>query len=521
MIKGISKKDELFGHPKALFMLFSTEMWERFSYYGMRALLVLFLTAATLQEGFGWNSMEALKLYGTYTGLVYLTPLFGGWLADNFLGQRKAIVIGGLLMALGHFLMVGPAVVPNLYSSQDLDVHKVLVNSNLPMGEKLTKNIIIKDFHCEKSDCVSKEITIEEGLTETVKLLNLPKEKELLAINDVKNAYNWVGWSFYLALGCLILGNGFFKPNISNTVGQLYEKGDSRRDSGFTIFYMGINLGAFFGSLICGFLGENVGWHYGFSVAGVGMLIGLLIFIIYQDKMLGQIGKKPSKEVNKNINKEQKLTAIEFDRIKVIMILAIFTVIFWAGFEQAGGAMNLYAYENTDRMLFDFEVPASWFQSLNALFIVLFAPLFASFWVKQGDNELDSPKKFALGLLLLGVGFLCMMGAAIEYGYNGSSNMLWLVGAYLFHTFGELCLSPVGLSMVTKLAPLRLGSLMMGVWFLSSAVANKVGGFVGGYTEVYGAFEIFTGIAVVSSIAAVLLYFLSNKLVEWTHGAEK
>ena len=359
-------------------------------------------------------------------------------------------------------------------------------------------------------------------MEKSVNKLNLPADQSSEILEDTKNAYNWVGWSFYLALGFLIVGNGFFKPNISNTVGKLYEEGDSRRDGGFTIFYMGINLGAFFGSLICGYLGENVGWHYGFSIAGVGMLIGLFIFIIFQDQMLGDIGKEPSQKVSRELgNKSAKLTPIEFDRIKVILILAIFTVIFWAGFEQAGGAMNLYAYEKTDRMIGSYEVPASWFQSLNALFIVLFAPVFASFWVKQGENEMASPKKFALGLGLLGLGFVCMIGAAIEYGNNGSSSMLWLVGAYLFHTFGELCLSPVGLSMVTKLAPLRLGSLMMGVWFLSSAVANKVGGFIGGYTEVYGSFEIFTGIAVVSGSAGILLYFLSDKLVSWTHGAEK
>ncbi len=513
-----------FGHPKALFMLFATEMWERFSYYGMRALLVLFLTAATLEEGFGWTSLDALALYGTYTGLVYLTPLFGGWLADNILGQRRAIVIGGVLMALGHFLMVGPAVVPDHYSGKvGVDVEKIIVQSQIPLGKNLNEEIIkIKE---EKNNEITASYSLppttpEKELVKTIESSNeITNKKEV--IEATTSAYEYIGLSFYLALACIIIGNGFFKPNISTTVGHLYEKGDSRRDGGFTIFYMGINLGAFFGSLICGYLGENVGWHYGFSVAGIGMIIGLIIFMTFQKKMLGEIGVKPARKIHKESNTETKaLTQVEFDRIKVILILAVFTIIFWSGFEQAGGAMNLYAYENTDRMLGGFEIPASWFQSLNALFIVLFAPVFASFWVRQGDNELTSPKKFAFGLGLLGVGFLCMVGAAIEFANTGSSNMLWLVGAYLFHTFGELCLSPVGLSMVTKLAPLRLGSLLMGVWFLSSAAANKLSGMIGGLTGEMGALTIFSGIAIVSILAGIILYFMSNKLVYWTHGAE-
>ncbi len=285
---------------------------------------------------------------------------------------------------------------------------------------------------------------------------------------------------------------------------------------------MGINLGAVFGSLICGYLGERLGFHWGFSAAGVGMVIGLILFALFRKKLLGDIGGVPDKKaIQKQKESKKPLTPIERDRIKVIISLAIFTVIFWAGFEQSGGALNLYTYEKADRMPGDFEVPATWFQSLNALFIVIFAPIFAAMWLKLGDAEPSSPVKFSLGLILLGVGFLFMVGAVFEVSATGSCNMLWLVGAYFFHTLGELCLSPVGLSMVTKLAPLRLGSLFMGVWFLSSAVANKVAGYIGQFTETAGPLPLFGGIAATSIIAGIILYFCSAKLVSWMHIHEK
>jgi len=395
--------DTWFGHPKALFMLFSAEMWERFSYYGMRALLVLFLTASTLEQGFGWNSMEALSLYGTYTGLVYLTPLIGGWLADNFIGARKSIVIGGLLMAVGHFLMAGPALVPAYYTDKvGYDVEEILIQSKVPMGESLNTEIIIHDKDLNKST----KTTIKDAIHNTVNMSvvsstnpnkGLSPVDKVELISALESTYKGIGFIFYLALAFIIVGNGFFKPNISTTVGKLYEDGDNRRDSGFTIFYMGINIGAFFGSLICGYFGESPdwGWHYGFSIAGVGMLIGLTIFMIYQNKLLGDIGKKPTEKFSFKNKDREPLTKIEFDRIKTLLIMVVFTVIFWAGFEQAGGAMNIYTKENTDRMLFGFEIPASWFQSLNAFFIILFAPVFASFWIGMKDKSPSSHRIYS------------------------------------------------------------------------------------------------------------------------------
>lgn len=456
-------KGEFLGHPKGLFLLFTTEMWERFSYYAMRAILVLYLTDTA--QGLNWSNADALELYGTFTMLVYLTPLLGGWLADNFLGQRKSIILGGTLMAAGQFTLGAPhAWVP--------------------------------------------------GMEETF---------------------------FYIGLTLLIAGNGLFKPNISTMVGDLYEEGDHRRDGAFTIFYMGINVGAWASAIVVGSVVASFGgnWQTGFVCAGIGMLISLVVQLLYAQKLLGNIGTEPaakrSRQNQVDQSKKEPLTQEEFDRIKVILILGVFTIIFWAGFEQAGGLMNIYTNQFTDRTIdmLDWEVPTTWFQSLNPMFIVAFAPVFAALWVKMGDKEPNSPVKFAMGLFLLGVGFLFMIGAVLQQGGDPSvkTSMIWLVGAYFFHTMGELCLSPIGLSMVTKLAPLRLASLLMGVWFFYTGLANYVAGFVGslvggghgGGSEaemIDNAMSIFAGIAITTTISAIILYLIADKLVYWMHGAE-
>ncbi|AZG35494.1 MULTISPECIES: peptide MFS transporter [Shewanella] len=455
----------LFGHPKGLFLLFTTELWERFSYYAMRAILVLYLVDRVQTDGghgLGWSQADAISLYGTFTGLVFLTPLIGGWLADAYLGQRKAIYIGGFLMAAGQFILGTPhAWVPGM----DIEM-------------------------------------------------------------------------FYLGLGVLILGNGLFKPNISTMVGDLYAPGDHRRDGAFTIFYMGINVGAFLSGIIVGFVvaAYDGNFQAGFICAGIGMILALIIQYLFAQKLLGDIGTVPAAKAEKLKNeakgevRKEPLTKIERDRIKVIMVMGLFTIIFWAGFEQAGGLMNLFTNDFTDRMIGSWEVPTTWFQSLNAMFIVIFAPVIAAIWIRLGKNEPNSPVKFALGLVLLGVGFLFMIGAVLEMGGDASakSSMWWLVGAYFFHTMGELCLSPIGLSMVTKLAPLRIASLMMGTWFLFIAAANKLGGVIGSLIghggevedQLANAMAIFAGIGITAVISAVILYFMSNKLVDWMHGAE-
>lgn len=460
---------ELFGHPKGLFLLFTTELWERFSYYAMRAILVLYLVSQVSSQGgsgLGWSKADAIELYGTFTALVYLTPLIGGWLADNFIGQRKAIYIGGFLMAAGQFTLGVP-------------------HGWVPGNE--------------------------------------------LAV-------------FYIGLGLLIIGNGFFKPNISTMVGDLYKEGDHRRDGAFTIFYMGINIGAFLSGIIVGEVikawGVNGTDYYqaGFVAAGIGMVISLIIQFMFAQRLLGDIGVEPAAKLDKRMQTEERkepLTQVERDRIKVIMVLGLFTIIFWAGFEQAGGLMNLFTDEFTNRRIdwFDWEVPTTYFQSLNAMFIVIFAPLVASIWIRLGAKEPNSPVKFAIGLVLLAIGFIFMMGAVWEMDGDptNKSSMWWLVGAYFFHTMGELCISPIGLSMVTKLAPLRIVSLMMGAWFLFIAAANYVGAMVGklighGDTskeeQLANAMGIFAGIGIVATASGILLYFFADKLVDWMHGAE-
>jgi POT family proton-dependent oligopeptide transporter len=442
-------KGEFLGHPKGLFLLFGTEMWERVSYYGMRALLVLSMVAATqsTNPGFGWSNASALELYAWYTGMVYFTPAVGGWLADNYLGQRKAVILGALIMAAGQFTLASSI-------GTDIDI-------------------------------------------------------------------------FYVGLLLLVIGNGFFKANISTMVGYLYPAGDARRDSAFSIFYMGINLGAFMAPLICSSLGESAayGWKYGYMAAGCGMSLSALIQITLSKRYLGDLGVQPSAQRSKANSGGVKvpLTQEEHDRMRVIFMLFVFVMLFWAAFEQAGGLMNLYASEKTNRMLGTFEVPAGWFQSVNALFIVVLAPVFGMFWVYLAKRKMamPTPIKMMAGLLSTGIGFLFMVAAVFDQQANGKASMIWLILAYLFHTMGELCISPVGLSMVTKLAPLRLASLMMGVWFLINFVANILAGYLGAYAQHAGELTVFAGIAMVLGVFALILWFLSGTLVRWMHGAEE
>jgi proton-dependent oligopeptide transporter, POT family len=427
------------GHPKGLYLLFATEMWERMSYYGMRALLTLYMVAATERGGFGWDRAFALKIYGAYTALVYLTPVAGGWLADNVLGQRRAVLIGGVVMMLGHFLMAVPGHV-----------------------------------------------------------------------------------AFFAALASLIIGNGLFKPNISTMVGGLYEAGDARRDGAFTIFYMGINLGAFLSPLVCGTLGEKLGWHWGFGSAGVGMGLGLLTFLALHKKLLGSVGLTPEKKpvtITGPGTTGDALSEVEKDRIGVILTLTFFNIFFWAAFEQAGGLMNLYTDEKVDRVIGAFTVPTTWFQALNPLFILVLAPFFSALWANLGERGKDpsTPVKMGFGLVFLASGFVLMMGAAQQTAGGAKAHMLWIIGAYFLHTVGELCLSPVGLSMVSRLAPARLTSLMMGVWFLSSFVANYLAGLIGGASEKLGELQLFGAIVAATTLAGLVLWALAKGITAKMH----
>jgi len=328
----------------------------------------------------------------------------------------------------------------------------------------------------------------------------------------------------WLGLALLIIGNGFFKPNISTMVGDLYEEGDHRRDGAFTIFYMGINLGSIMGYFVVGTIAEKVDYQYGFIAAGIGMLIGVILQLVMSQKILGDLGREPSAKLSqqKSDGKIKPLTQEECDRVKVILIMSFFTIVFWMGFEQAAGSMNLFAKNQTDLIFWGWEMPASWLQSVNPLFIIILAPFFASMWIKMGTKEPNSTVKFSLAFLFLGLGFLSMVGAALQIGDSTTTkaHVLWLVGAYFFHTVGELCLSPIGLSMVTKLAPMRYLSLMMGMWFFFSGVGNYAAAEVGKIVGETGPLEAFGGVVIASFSAGIILFLFREKLIDWMHGAE-
>lgn len=489
---------ELFGQPIGLYILFLTEMWERFSYYGMRALLVLYMTASTLGDdvrgtGLGWTSKEALALYGWYTMLVYIMSIPGGMIADKLIGQKKAVLLGAIILCAGHGVLV---------------------------------------------------------------------------LTDI--------WAFYTGLGLVILGVGLLKPNISTMVGGLYKQGDIRRDKGFSVFYIGINLGSLFATLTVGLVVAKWGWHAGFGLAGIVMVLGLINYIAGQKYLKGVGDFVPTKNDENEVSYGKLysklfsspkqllftgilltasligwyfmdwgygllfifLTAITAllmmiykelntqvykDRFLVLLLSFIMVIIFWGAFEQAGGLMNLYTDTNTDRMLFGWEVPTVMFQSLNAGFIILFATLVASIWAKRKlkGKEASSLFKMALGIIIMGFGFLFMVFAAMEFEKSGTSSMIWLVLAYLFHTIGELCISPVALSFITKLAPVKYASLMMGVYFAATGLGNKVAGIIGESASEFGELTIFSGIVVFTVIIGILFIIILKPLKRLTHGAEE
>ncbi|PKR81188.1 MFS transporter [Brumimicrobium salinarum] len=402
-----SVKREFMGHPIGLFILFFTEMWERFSYYGMRGILTLYIvaSASAADPGLGWSSKDGIWLYGWYTMLVYVASIPGGWIADKFLGQKKTVMYGGLLLCLGHGVLAIP---------QD--------------------------------------------------------------------------WAFFTGLLLIILGVGGLKPNISTMVGGLYEEGDIRRDSGFTIFYIGINIGAFLASISVGMVAYYYGWHYGFGLAGIGMLLGQAVYIWGQKflKGVGEFtgGDKATPEMKAAA--KRPLTKIEKDRVIVLLISFLIVIVFWGAFEQAGGLMNLYTDTKIDRYIglsWLEEIPAAVFQSLNAAYIIIFGTMVGAFWVwwKKRGRESSSLFKMAVGTIIMGLGYVFMMFASKEAASEtfGKAAMFWIFLAYLFHTLGELSTSPVSLSFITKLAPLKYASIMMGIFFAATGFGNKLAGSIG------------------------------------------
>lgn len=409
--------------PLGIYLIFLVEMWERFSYYGMRAILILFLVDK-MTGGLGWSRGDAARLYGWYTGLVYLTPILGGWLADRYIGTHRSLVIGSIIIACGQ---------------------------------------------------------------------------GLLAIANTT--------TFFAGLVLIIIGTGFFKSNCAAMVGQLYHQNDPRRDAGFTIYYMSVNIGALLGTLVVGYLGESprFGWHYGFGAGAIGMVIGLIAYLLLKKRMMGDIGEGPShmSAASKIENhRGEPLTKEEKDRILAIFMVSFFVVFFFVAFEQAGSSMNLFAKDRIDRstptwlqpVYSDPELPASWFQSINSAGIIILAPIFAWLWTYLGRIRKDpsTPTKMAIGLILLGLGFVCMVFGAHYSDAGAKVSPMWLVAAYTLHTCGELALSPVGMSLVSRLSPARFLSMMMGVWFLSSFFANLASGYLAGAVDAVSRGEVYT-----------------------------
>ena len=483
-----------FGHPRGLSTLFFTEMWERFSYYGLRAILILFMTAAVAQGGLGWDVQKAGGVYGTYVALVYMLSLPGGWVADKILGLRRSVLYGGILILLGQLSLAVP-------------------------GAKL----------------------------------------------------------FYLGLALIVLGTGLLKPNVSAIVGDLYTRDDIRRDAGFSIFYMGINLGAFIAPLIVGWLAQSEGfrgilagagispatsWHWGFGVGALGMFLGLIQYRLGW-KHFGDAGARPSVAPESNegrdarrqlwigafvvfalvgavallvrsgaINVQQVTDAFswlyavivvaffiwlfkfgiwtpeERKRLVVILVLFLGAAVFWSAFEQAASTLNLFAASNTRTSVLGWTFPSSWFQSVNAVMIIALAPVFAWLWVRLGRRDPSSPAKFAAGLFFVALGFVVMMGAAQAAAGGARVSPMWLIVTYLLHTIGELCLSPVGLSSMTKLAPDRVKGLMMGVWFLAASVGNLIAGRVAGFYESFSLTQLFGAVAAFALVASLVMFLL-------------
>jgi POT family proton-dependent oligopeptide transporter len=479
------KDRKWFGHPRGLSTLFFTEMWERFSYYGMRGILLLFLVATVQNGGFGLTDRIGAAIYGLYVGFVYLMALPGGWVADRILGQRRAVFVGGCFIAAGHFSM---------------------------------------------------------------------------AIGRVS--------TFYLGLVLIVIGTGLLKPNVSAMVADLYPEGGNRRDAGFSIFYSGINVGAMIGPLVCGFLGEKVNWHLGFGAAGVGMVLGLVQYQL-GGKYLGDAGLRRPSETTAARDRSavrklaigvaavfggialatalqlagvirldlygvakatgffmlglalvyfgsviflSKLSRAEKKRIAVIFVFFMAAVLFWAGFEQAGSSLNLFADRLTQRVIFGWEMPASFLQSVNSIFIILLAPVFGALWVRLGRRQPSTPAKMGYGLAFLAIGFLVLAWGASFTAGGARVSMMWLIVTYLLHTVGELCLSPVGLSSVTKLSPRSLVGQMMGTWFMGTALGNLIAGLAAGGFEGMGVEELFLSVAKVTGIAGLVLLVLAKPI---------
>lgn len=494
----------LFGHPRGVFLLAGAEMWERFSFFGMRGLLVLFLTAETLDAGFGWDSTRAIRFYGLYGFTLWTLPILGGWLADRLLGLRLAIFLGGTLMVFGHFLMAGPSFFPALFEAFfGFPIVDVLRQSGVQLGQ-----LILSD-------------------------MEISRIATLLANNDVFGdhqitvyhqaaimSYYFSSWSFYIALMLIMFGNALFKPSIVVLPGELYSKNDSRRDGAYTILYIAINVGSLLANFVAGTLGEKLGWDYGFSAAGIGMVIGLSLLLWKYKTWVGPYGLAPTHKMQPLSMQSLKFSHEEKKHIKAISLLIVFMIFFICAFEQIGGLVNFFIHRYTDRVLLGFEIPATWFLSLNPIFILLFAPFFAILWQKldsKGGNP-DPLTKYFFGMLLIGVAFIMLFCAAAERtgSLDDKSNLLWIVATYFFLTVGELLIFPIFMAQIPKLAPERYRGLATGFFFFAMGIGSYLSGQIGALAQEFGETKIFIGIAISTCVAGMLSYCLAQQYRRWT-----
>ncbi|MEM8988361.1 MAG: peptide MFS transporter [Pseudomonadota bacterium] len=498
-------KEVFAGHPKGVYLIAVVEVWERFSFYGMRGLLVLFLTAAVMNGGFGWSPGQALRFYGAYISLVYVAAIVGGYLADNFIGPRRSLVIGALLMSVGHFLMAGPVAFPwligQIYQEPVLSV--LHSQSVMPLGG------------------------LSLSAEQMIMLQGVLADAKAASGYDVSMAaasfgYLSMSYSFYAATGLIILGTGFFKPSSYALLGRLYKDTDPRRENGVFLFQIAVNFGAVTAGLVAGGIGETYGWHLGFTVAGVGMVIGTIIYMGFQNRYLGSIPHTPPAKIYKKQSTERiPLSDVEKNRLTVIALMGLISALYWLAAEQYGGLLNLYAEGKTDRMVGAFEIPATWFQSLNPFFIVALTPAAMIIWSGVG-RHITPPTKFAFGFVFTAVGFFLMAGAFQEAAtsVDQRSSALWLVGAYLFVTLGELCILSIGMNMVNSLAPLRMLSSVLAFWFLCTALGNYGSGVVGAMTETLPDIVIFLGIAAACLAAAAVLFVGARWWSRFVHADE-
>lgn len=484
------------GYPKGVFLLSFTELWERFSYFGMLALLVLFLTANVAQHGFGWSRPDAIKLYGFYTGVVFSVPLLGGWIANQHWGERRCILLGGLLLILGQFLLTGPYLLSWLVRElAGVDVHAMWVAAGLRLGP-----LTLSPESRAALSAVAADVA-GAGLAATT--------------------YRLTGASFFAGLTCIVAGTAFIKPTVSSIIGRFFTAGDPRRDGAFSLFFVGIYIGSLSASLIAGYLGERVGWHLGFAAAGIGMTLGMLVYLWKQQDWLGDVGRVPVGDRD-HAGAFAALTSEQRDRIHVIFAQGLFTVAYAAAFFQKGGMLTLFASEHVQREVGGWVIPTTWFLVVSTGTFILVTPLAARLWLllAQKSRNPSASVKLAWGLMMLGAGY-GLLATATPFNSDAAKVWWgWLVLTYVCFGIGDTLVWPTQISLVTKLAPATLSALFVGGWYVTIGIGSWLTGYIGALAWVWDMGTVFLLLACAMLALGALLWSLTPALVRRMHGAE-